>query len=82
MPDKHDDETDSPDKETVEPIGSFINGEFAGRHGTVASQSPLEDAPASGTLDGKYIHLPSDGDALTTAIPHVTRGAKQGSHLE
>src|ERR1039457_7697147 len=43
MADKHEDETDSPDKETEEPSGSFVDDEFSGRHGTVASQSSLED---------------------------------------
>jgi hypothetical protein len=41
--DEHEDQTSSPDTETDEPSGSFINDEFAGRHGTVASPSSLED---------------------------------------
>jgi hypothetical protein len=43
MADTHEDETDSPDKETEEPSGSLIGDEFSGKHGTVASQSSLED---------------------------------------
>jgi hypothetical protein len=43
MADKHVDETDSLGKEADEPSGSAIDDEFAGRHGTVASQSSLED---------------------------------------
>jgi hypothetical protein len=43
LADKHEDETDSPDRKVAELSGSFIDDEFAGRHGTVASQSSLED---------------------------------------
>lgn len=43
MPDEHKDEIDSPDERTEEPSGSFIDDEFAGKHGTVASESSLED---------------------------------------
>jgi hypothetical protein len=43
MADRHEDETDSRSTETEEPSASFIDDEFAGGHGTVASQSSLED---------------------------------------
>ena len=43
MADGHEDDTDSRSTETDEPSGTFIDNEFAGRHGTVASRSSLED---------------------------------------
>jgi hypothetical protein len=43
LADKPEDETDSPDREAEEPSGSCIDDDFAGRHGTVASESSLKD---------------------------------------
>jgi hypothetical protein len=43
MPDNHENEPDSPDNESEESSGTFLDAEFAGKHGTVASPSSLED---------------------------------------
>ncbi len=43
MTDEHNDPTHSEDAQTEDGSGSFIDDEIAGKHGTVASQSSLED---------------------------------------
>ena len=43
MADKHEDKGPPQDTEAETSSGSFIDDEFAGQHGTVASKSSLKD---------------------------------------
>jgi hypothetical protein len=58
MADKPEDQTDSQDAETKDSSGSFIDDEFAGKHGTVASQSSLEDEKQT------QLHPQAPGEAV------------------